>query len=270
MYLTTIALSCLLQIIGDSGSNSNSTNLVPSEMQDIQISERLGERVDIQGLHFTDEFGVDKPLASYFEPKKPVVVVMAYYQCPGICGYLLNGASNSFRTLNWSIGDEYKVLTVSINPNEKADLAAKKKEAYVSRYGRLGSEKGWHFLTGQEDQIKKLADQLGFGYRYDEASKEYAHSAGIFILTPEGKISRILYGIDFKNRDLKLALLEASNGQVGTIVDKFMMFCYRYDPMKRGYALQALRLVQIGGILTMLALGVYLLTMFRRERKLSV
>ncbi len=243
---------------------------LPAEMQNIQIQEKLGDFVDIKNLRFKDEDGKDVVLANYFEASKPVVVIMAYYQCPGICGYLLTGASNSFRTLNWTIGDEYKVLTLSINPKEGPDLAAAKKMAYLDKYGRLGAEKGWHFLTGKEDQIQAIAGQLGFNYRYEKETGEYAHSAGIFILTPEGKISRVLYGIDFPNKDLKLSLLEASNGQVGTILDRFMMFCYRYDPLSKGYAVQASKLMKLGGILTILFIGVYLLMLFRRERKLTV
>jgi protein SCO1/2 len=172
--------------------------------------------------------------------------------------------------LNWSIGDEFQVVTLSINPKEGPDLAKKKKQAYLSKYGRLGAERGWHFLTGAEDQIQKLAAQVGFGYFYDAQTKEYAHSAGIFILTPEGKISRVLHGIDYPNRDLKLALLEASSGKVGSVLDRVMMFCYRYDPLSKGYALAAMRLVQLVSALMILIVAVFLFVSFRHERKLRV
>lgn len=243
---------------------------VPVALQEAGIIERLGENVDIHGLQFRDEVGNLVPLSNYFSSNKPVVVVMAYYMCPGICGYLLNGTANSLRTLNWTIGKEFEVLTVSINPKEGPELAAAKKETYLDKYGRLGAEKGWHFLTGAEDQIQKLAGQLGFGYKYDETTKEYAHAAGIFVLTPTGKISRILYGIDHKNRDLKLALLEASNGQVGTIFERFLMYCYRYDSAAKGYSFLALRLLQVVSALMVLIMGIYLFFVFRSERKANI
>ncbi|MDB5039026.1 MAG: SCO1/SenC family protein [Bacteriovoracaceae bacterium] len=242
---------------------------LPQDFEGARIIEKLGNKVDIQNLRFTDEDGKVLPLSTYFTGKKPVVMILAYYSCPGLCGYLLNGAANSLRTLNWSIGSEYEVITLSINPKEGPDLAAKKKLAYLEKYGRLGAEKGWHFLTGKEDQIVKVAGQLGFGYRYDEKTSEYAHSAGIFVLTPEGKISRVLYGIDFPNKDLKLSLLEASDGKVGTILDRILMFCYRYDPLSKGYSFVAMRLVQGASAVLVLFMAVFLFFLFRNERKLS-
>jgi protein SCO1/2 len=249
---------------------AQATTSLSDELKSAAITEKLGEMVDIHGLKFRDETGSEVPLANYFAAKKPVIFVMAYYMCPGICGYLLNGTVNSLRTLGWSIGDQFEVVTVSINPREGADLAAAKKATYIEKYGRLNAEKGWHFLTGSEDQIQKLAGQLGFGYRYDEKSKEYAHSAGIFVLTPTGKISRVLYGIDFPNRDLKLALMEASNGQVGTIFERFLLYCYRYDSAQKGYSFLALRLLQMLSGLMVLGMAIYLFFAFRSERKLHV
>jgi protein SCO1/2 len=251
-------------------SETKDSASLPKELQQASITEKLGDFVDINSLRFTNEAGELLPLSTYFSAGKPVVLVLAYYTCPGLCGYLLNGTSNSLRTLNWSIGDEFQVVTLSINPKEGPDLAKKKKQAYLSKYGRLGAERGWHFLTGAEDQIQKLAAQVGFGYFYDAQTKEYAHSAGIFILTPEGKISRVLHGIDYPNRDLKLALLEASSGKVGSVLDRVMMFCYRYDPLSKGYALAAMRLVQLVSALMILIVAVFLFVSFRHERKLRV
>jgi len=234
--------------------------------QQIKITEQIGNKVDINNLRFTDESGQDLPLSTYFGGKKPVIVLLVYYKCPGICNYLLNGFVNSASTLEWTPGQEFEVVTVSVNPAEGPELAAAKKATYMKRWGRDVSS-GWHWLTGREDQIKKLADQLGFGYRYDDESGEFAHSAGIFVLTPDGTISRTLYGIDFPYRDLKLSLMEASEGKLGTVMDQILMFCYRYDPFSRGYAFYGIRIMQVGGLLTMLLLGGYLFWFWSRQRK---
>ncbi len=243
---------------------------LPADVAAVKITEKLGEKVDIKGLRFRDEHGVEVPLTQYFEAGKPVILMMVYYKCPGICNYLLNGFTNSIRSLDWSIGDQFQVVTVSINPQEGPDLALGKKETYIKKYSRLDASLGWHWLTGTEDQIKKLTDQLGFGYALDPKTKEYAHGSALFVLSPEGMISRVLYGIDFPNKDLKLSLLEASDGKVGSIFERVWMLCYQYDPMTRGYGLQALRVVQAGGVLTIILLAAFLFWFWRRERKEKV
>ncbi len=243
-------------------------NTMPEDLKRAEITEKLGAQVDIQGLIFRNEQGEEKPLSAYFQGQRPVIVTMIYYTCPGLCSYLLNGFTNSLRSLDWSIGKNFDVVTVSINPKEGPDVALGKKESYVKSYGRLESAPGWHFLTGNQDQIDKLAAQLGFGFYYDEAAKEYAHSAGIFVLTPTGKISRVLYGIDFPNRDLKLSLLEAGEGKVGTMMERFMMFCYQYNPGSKGYAFMAMRLVQAGGVVMLLFLSFWLGIFWWSQRKL--
>ncbi len=243
---------------------------LPADVAAVKITEKLGEKVDISGLRFKDEHGVEVPLSKFFEAGKPVIMMMVYYKCPGICNYLLNGFTNSIRSLDWSIGDQFHVVTVSINPLEGPELALAKKETYLQKYSRLDASLGWHWLTGSEDQIKKLSDQLGFGYALDPKTKEYAHGSALFVLAPDGMISRVLYGIDFPNKDLKLSLLEASDGKVGSIFERVWMLCYQYDPMTRGYGLQALRVVQAGGVLTIILLAAFLFWFWRRERKEKV
>jgi protein SCO1/2 len=234
--------------------------------EEIRITERLGSRVDIDQLQFTDETGQSVQLSKYFQTKKPVIMMLVYYKCPGLCNYLLNGFVNSASMLEWTPGKEFEVVNVSVNPEEGPDLAVGKKETYVKRWGR-DVNAGWHWLTGREDQIKLLAKQLGFGYRFDPESGEFAHSAGIFVLTPQGVISRTLYGIDFPYRDLKLSLLEASDGKLGSMMDQVLMFCYRYDPFSKGYALYGMRLMQLGGLVTLMFLAGYLFMFWSRERK---
>lgn len=239
---------------------------LPQELKDATITEKLGAQVDIQNLKFKDETGAEVSLSKFFTGTKPVLLTMVYYQCPNLCNFLLNGVSMGMRSLKWSVGEQFDVVSVSINPNEGSALAAKKKAAYLKEYGRIGSEAGWHFLTGSEDQIKALASQIGFGFYYDEKIKEYAHASALFVLTPTGKVSRLLYGIDFPEKNLRLALLEASDGKIGTIVDRFLMFCYQYNPDSKGYAMAAMKLVQAGGMLTMVLLFGYLFWFWRREK----
>jgi protein SCO1/2 len=184
-----------------------------------------------------------------------------------LCGFLADGLLKSLKTLDWTAGEQFEIVTVSIHPKEDPALATQKKINFLNHYNRPQAASGWHFLTGQEDQIKKLANELGFGYRYDTAEKQYAHSAALFILTPQGKISRYLYGIEFSNKDLRFALLEASNGKIGTVVDRLLLFCFRYDPQTRKYSVYLTRLMKAGCGATVLIFGGYLMIYWRRQRK---
>lgn len=224
---------------------------VPVELKDIGIEEHLGDVVS-QDIHFSDELGKEVLLGDYFDGIHPVILALVYYNCPNLCHYLLNGFSDSLQKLSWTAGKEFRIITVSIDPTETFQLSQKKKEYYLKKYGKeeqaADISRGWHFLTGTQKNIQQLSDQVGFHFRYDEDRKEYAHSAAIFILTPTGKISRYLYGIQFKPLDLKLSLLEASQGKVGNVVDRFLLFCYHYDPKGRRYAIFAVNLMKLGGL----------------------
>jgi protein SCO1/2 len=239
----------------------------PENMDDIQIVDRLGETVDHRNIRLTDENGEERELSYYFDQGKPVLISMVYFNCPSLCGLVLNGVKNATRRLDWTPGREYIHLTVSIDPEEGAELAAAKKNNFIHEFGRPEAARGWHFLTGQEDQLRLLASQLGFGYRYIEKTQEYAHGAGIFILTPDGVVSRVLYGVEYDPKDLRLALLEASHGTVGSIMDKILLFCYRYDPESGGYALYAMQLMRAGGGVTLALVFGYLAFAWRRERR---
>jgi protein SCO1/2 len=238
---------------------------LPRQLEGIGISEKLGDSISLN-TRFRDEQGRDVALGEYFGGKKPVILTLVYYQCPTLCNFLLNGFNDSIKKLKWSVGEQFEVVTLSINPKETPDLGSRKKGAYVAEYGRPGANAGWHFLTGDEPQIRKLAGEVGFGYRWVEAEKQFAHAAAIFVLTPEGRISRYLYGIDFKQQDLKLALLEASHGKIGTVLDRILMYCYRYDPVTRKYSIYLTQIMRTGGGLTLLALGGYLFAFWRRQR----
>lgn len=235
------------------------------DLTGVGITEKLGEQVDL-GLQFTNEEGKVVRLGDFFTSKKPVVISLAYYECPMLCGVVLNGLVDGLKGMTWTPGNEFTVLNLSFDPKEKFDLAAAKKKNMIEALGKPNAAAGWHFLTGEENQIKTLATQLGFGYRWDENEKQYAHGAGIFVLTPEGKLSRVLYGIQYRPSDLRLSLLEASNGKIGTIIDRIVLFCFSYNPKLRQYSLVLYRVVQIGFIVTVLMLGAFIA--FTRMREL--
>jgi protein SCO1/2 len=226
----------------------------PPNLTGVGISEKLGSQIDLNH-HFTDETGKDVRLGDFFAPKRPVIISLAYYECPMLCGVVLNSLVDGMKGLDWTPGKEFALVNLSFDPREKFDLAAAKKKNLLESLGKPGAAAGWHFLTGEEKQIKALADELGFGYRWDEKEKQYAHAAGIFVLTPEGKLSRVLYGIQYRPSDLRLSLLEASNGKIGTIVDRLLLFCFSYNQHLRKYSLTVMRMLQIGAILTILGLG---------------
>ena len=242
-------------------------NKIPEELQGVGITEHLGGAVSIQELQFKNEKGETVKLSSYFRKGHPVLLTLVYYRCPNLCNFLLNGLVTSLKPLDWTPGKQFDIVSVSINPREGPELAAAKKISTINSYGKPEAAEGWHFLTGDEGQIRKLADQVGFGYHYDEGEQQYAHSSVIFALTPEGKISRYLYGIEFPQKDLRLAMLEASDGKIGTVVDRLLLFCYHYDPKTGKYSLIASRVMNAGGAGTVLIFGGYLAVFWRRQRK---
>lgn len=230
----------------------------PTILEGVGITEKLGAQISINELQFTNEQGKPVFLSSYFQSKKPVLLSLAYYNCPTLCGVVLNGILDGLKGMEWIPGNQFQVVNVSIDPTEKADLAAEKKKNFLDALGKAEKNPDWHFLVGTENQIKTLASQIGFGYRFDNKEQQYVHGAGIFVLTPEGKLSRILYGIQYKPSDLKLSLLEASNGKVGTIIDRLLLFCYRYDPLLKQYSVAIMRVLQGLAVLTVLVMAICL------------
>ncbi|MCO5141733.1 MAG: SCO family protein [Oligoflexia bacterium] len=244
---------------------------VPDSLKEVAVMPGLGSELPLNEI-FVDEEGKDVALWSYFKDGKPVVLIMNYYSCPMLCGLLLNGARDSLaRIQSWSPGQQYKIVTISIDPKEGADLAKAKKESIletVPTSWKPGVEKNWHFLTGKNGSEARLAKIIGFGYKWIEEEKQYAHGAALFLVSPVGKVTRVLTGLDFPERDLKLGLLEAGQGKVGTIAEKFMLFCYHYNPKENKYALLASRLVTLAAIVTLVVMAVcYLLWFLKGMRK---
>ena len=240
-----------------------SVGVRPDLLKQVGIDQKLNQSVPLN-LTFRDEHGQTVQLSQYFG-QKPVILTLVYYNCPMLCTQVLNGVESGLKELPMDIGKQFNVVTVSIDPSEGHVLADVKQEMYVGMYGRPGAAQGWHFLTGDEPQIKQLANAVGFRYAYDPDTKQFAHASAIMILTPEGKVSRYLYGIQFPSRDLRLGLDEASEGKIGSPVDAILLFCYHYDPHTGKYGLLISHVIQAGGAITLLVLGALVLVLFRGE-----
>ncbi len=239
-------------------------SLASPSLEAVQVEEHLGAQVPLD-LAFADEDGRRVRLGDYFGDGKPVLVVLAYYHCPMLCGLVLRGVQEALANLSWSAGQEYRVLTISFDPRDGASQAKAKQAETVRALGR-GAAAAWPFLTGDESSITSLARALGFGAVRDKETGEYAHPAVLFVLTPDGRVARYLYGIQFPVRDVKLALLEAGQGTVGSSLEKLLMRCYAYDPASRRYLPFVSGLLRLGGLAFFLALAVALLRLWRRER----
>jgi len=235
----------------------------PELLKDVGIDQKLNDSVPLD-LTFRDEAGQTVKLEQFFADK-PVVLSLVYYNCPMLCTQVLNGMERSLKDVPMDIGKQFSVVTVSIDSTERPALAAAKRALYTGLYGRPGATQGWHFLTGDEPQIKQLANAVGFRYAYDPQSKQFAHASAIMILTPQGKISRYLYGIQYATRDLRLGLVEASEGKIGTPVDQILLFCYHYDAATGKYSLLISRVLKAAGIFTILVIGIGIFLLARSE-----
>jgi protein SCO1/2 len=257
--------SIILAGLFASSSAIAQVNEMPKEFEDIDIVDKLGSKIPMD-LAFVDENGKEVTLANYFNKGKPVILNMAYYECPMLCTFVLNSVSEAITKIpNWTAGKQYQVLTVSINPKETPALAKPKQKAYLDSI-KSTDEAAWTFLTDPHNNSQKLADAVGFKYFYDKKIGEYAHPAVTFILTEDGTLSRDLFGLNYEAKDLKLALLEASKGKIGNTIEKILLFCYHYDPNARGYVLFAQNLMKIGGAFTVLLLGMFLGFFWKMDR----
>jgi protein SCO1/2 len=232
---------------------------LPAQLQNVGIDQRLNEQIPLD-IVFRDEAGHPVALRQYFDGK-PVILTLVYYECPMLCTQVLNGVESSLKLLTLDVGRQFNVVTLSFNPKETPELAAEKKRVYLAAYDRPGAADGWHFLTGDESSIKALSDAVGFRYTYDANTNLYAHASGIILLTPEGKISRYFYGIQYPPTDLRLGLVEASSGKVGSPVDQVLLFCYHYDPSRGKYTVLTMNLLKAGGVAVLAALGILLVAL---------
>jgi protein SCO1 len=238
---------------------------LPKELVNVGVDEHLGAVLD-KSLAFKDETGADVTLAKYFNGgEKPVLMAMVYYNCPSLCSLHLNGLTGLMKELKWTTGQDYELVTVSMDSRETPDLAAKKKHNYLQEYGRPEGANGWHFLTGNEANVQALAKQLGFRFQYLEDKGEFAHAAVAYVITPKGKISRYLHGVQPDIGTFKMSLLEASSGKIGSVVEQVLMFCLKFDPTKGKYTLYAWNIMRIGAVLMVLLLAIVLVPVWMRE-----
>ena len=234
-------------------------------LKKVDIEQKLNSQIPLD-LRFRDEAGREVALGDYFKKGKPVVLTLVYYECPMLCNQVLNGAVGTFQALSFTPGKEFEVVTVSFDEREGPELAAKKKETYLRRYRREGSEAGWHFLTGDKASIEALAQSVGFRYAWDEQSQQFAHASAIMVATPEGRLSHYFYGIEYSPKDLRLALVEASEGKIGSPVDSLILYCYHYDPAAGRFA-PVMGVLRAAGVLTVLGLVALLFYLRRVTRR---
>jgi len=259
LALVAYPSACAAQLTGP----VQSIGVRPELLKDVGIDQKLNDAIPLD-LAFRDEESNVVPLSTFFG-QKPVVLALVYYNCPMLCTQVLNGLDRSLKDVPMDIGKDFDVVTLSIDPSETPRLAAAKRDLYTGIYGRPGAAEGWHFLTGEESEIRKLANAVGFRYAYDADSKQFAHASAVLVLTPGGKISRYFYGIAYAARDMRLGLVEASEGKIGSPMDQVLLFCYHYDPETGKYGLLISRVIKAGALLTVLAIGILILVLSRNE-----
>jgi protein SCO1 len=228
-------------------TGSVSTGL-PVVLKTVGIEQRLNEQMPLDAV-FKDEHGAQVHLGDVAKGK-PVVLALVYYSCPMLCNQILNGVLGSLRQVSFNAGEQFEVIAISFDSRETAELAATKKQTYVKAYNRPGAEAGWHFLTGDDANIKRVTDAAGFHYKWDEKTNQFAHASGIMLLTPEGKLARYFYGIEYPPRDLRLGLVEASESKIGSPVDTLMLYCYHYDPATGKYGAVVMNIMKVAGVIT--------------------
>jgi len=260
--LVILASSAAAQM--NSGMMSPPANTRPPRLENVGIEQHLDAQV-APDLIFRDDTGKTVKLGDYFG-RKPMILNLVYYNCTMLCGEALAGLSSAMRLVKFDVGNQFDVITVSFDPRETTEMAAAKKKDYVGRYGRANAAAGWHFLTGQADSINALTKTVGFQYRYDAKSNQYAHATAIMVLTPEGRISRYFYGVDFPPKDLRMGLVEASQGKIGNAVDAVLLYCYHYDPQTGKYGAMVANILRLAAAATVLLLGGLLFILWRLDR----
>ena len=260
--LSLIAVLCVSLTARGQQPAPQMADELPRELEGVGIFEKLNETAPLD-VPFKDENGKDVTLRDYLKPGQPIILTPVYYQCPMLCNLTLNGLVDGLNEVDLAAGKEFTIISFSFNPKEEPKLAEVKRRAYLTQYKRDTAKDGWHFLTGTEDNIKKMCDGIGFGFKPDGAG-DYAHTSTVVFLTPEGVIARYINDVKFEPRDLRFALIESSQGKIGSTMDKFLVFmCFKYDPMKNSYAANAMKIMRLGGLVTvvLVAAGLGLLWM---------
>jgi protein SCO1 len=254
-----VLLAALLPLAG----SAQTSNDVPPQLRNVRVEQKLNSQVP-PGLTFRDESGAPISLAQLMRGK-PVILSLVYYRCPRLCSMTLTGLLKALRTLDFNAGREFDIITVSFDPLETPQLAAAKKASYIEGYGRDGASQGWHFLTGEQREIVRLTHAVGFGFEYDTTQEQFAHASVIMILTPEGRVSRYFFGLEFPPRDLRLGLVEAAGGKIGSVTDQVLLYCFAYDPHTGRYSLVILNVIRLFGAVTVILIVVFIFFMLRRD-----
>ena len=265
MTCKKILLAALVGLFVCSAAGAQVVRDSVSELMGIDIIEHLGDSLPLN-LSFVDDNGNKVTLSDYFKGDKPVLLTLGYYECPMLCNLVFNGVSEGIKELGWVPGEKYEVVSVSIDPLETAELAANKKANYIKFLEMPEAAAGWHFLVTESENAKTLADAIGFKYYYVEDRDEYAHAAAAYLISPDGVISRYLYGIQYTGINLKLGLLEASEGKIGSTMDKILLYCFRYDPDAKGYVLFAQNAMKVGGVATVILIALLVGSLYLKER----
>lgn len=261
-----LATAALTALTTASSVASAQVNVMPRELESIGVTEHLGGALPLDA-RFADHTGAPVTLGRYFSGNRPVVLNLVYHRCEMLCGMVLNAVIRSLKATQWTVGEQYEVVTISIDPRDTVTTAARKRERVLQAYGRESAARGWHFLVGTEGESRRVADAVGFHYRFDASTNQYAHPAVTMLVTPQGRVARYLYGIEYNPTDVRVGLLEASEGRQVSTVERLIMYCYHYDPAGRRYALVAVNVMKLGGVATMVGLGGFFAAMWARERK---
>jgi protein SCO1 len=262
--ILTIGLMALAILQANRAAAHDETPVGSLDILDyLGFEQRLNEQLPLD-LTFRNEAGQVTPLSTYFD-QRPVILAMGYYECPNLCSLVRVGLLEAVQSLQFDTGVEYEVVLISIDPTETPEVAARVKEETLEVYGRSGAEAGWHFLTGEHDNIDLVADAIGFHYAYDGVREQYAHASGIVVLTPTGKVARYFFGLEYEPRDLRLGLIEAANNRIGNVIDQVLLFCFHYDPTLGQYTLAIMTIMRIAGTLTVLIIAGAIWWMLRQE-----
>ena len=264
--IALLAIPLSAQLKSPESLNANNRNQQPSIFDQVGLDQKLNNQVPLESK-FKDETGKDVTLGDYFHQGRPVVLALVYYDCPMLCDQVLNGMTSALEVLRFDAGKEYDVVAVSFDPRETPELAAAKRKMFLDRYKRPGTEKGWHFLTGEKPAIDALTQAVGFRYTWDEKTHQFAHASAITLLTPNGKVAQYYYGIEYSPKDMRLGMIEASNEKIGNITDQILLYCYHYDPTTGKYGATILNVVRAGAILTMALLGGFIFISVKKERR---
>lgn len=246
-------------------------NGLPKVLQEVGIEQKLGAQIPLD-TEFKDEDGKSVKLGQYFNSGRPVILALVYYECPMLCNEVLNGLTGSLKGISLDAGKDFDVVAISFDSreNDKPDLARNKKAGYLTRYGRAASENGWHFLTGTQSSIDAVTKAVGFNYVYDEKTNQFAHAGGVTVITPEGKVSRYFYGIDYEPRQLKLGLLDSAEDKISSPADQLLLYCYHYDPATGKYGFAILRVLRVAAVAVILGIAGMLFVFWRRDKRLKM